>query len=87
MNYTSDSSNAVFAGFSYTGDFVYTTILEDFEALLNDGVRIAMYHGDAGELYSSSDPSFPPPLQLLHTIYDIPPSNHLIISCYLFITT
>lgn len=50
LNYTSDSSEAIYGGFDYTGDFVYTSILTDLEALLQSGVRIALYHGDAGML-------------------------------------
>ena len=47
LNYTSDSSAAIFNGFSYTGDFVYPTFLADLEDLLNRGVRVSIYHGDA----------------------------------------
>ncbi|KAI0008006.1 peptidase [Xylariaceae sp. FL0662B] len=47
INYTSTSSQAVWLGFDYTGDFVYPSLLADLEAILNDGVRIAMIYGDA----------------------------------------
>ena len=47
LNYTADSSAFIFNGFGYTGDFVYPTFLTDLEDLLNKGVRVSIYHGDA----------------------------------------
>ncbi|KAI1079236.1 peptidase [Whalleya microplaca] len=47
INYTSTSSNAVYTGFDYTGDFVYPNLLTDLETILDYGVRIAMIYGDA----------------------------------------
>ncbi|KAK3624360.1 hypothetical protein LTR56_021078 [Elasticomyces elasticus] len=47
INYTADSSSLVGRGFSYTGDFVYGFFKEDLEMLLDSGVRVALYYGDA----------------------------------------
>ena len=47
LNYTSDSSSAVGLGFYYTGDFVFPVFKDDLEMILNNGVRVALYHGDA----------------------------------------
>ncbi|KAI0853039.1 peptidase [Daldinia vernicosa] len=47
INYTSTSSNQIYTGFDYTGDFVYPNLLEDLEGLLAYDVRIAMIYGDA----------------------------------------
>jgi carboxypeptidase C (cathepsin A) len=47
LNYTSTSSEAVFLGFDYTGDFVYKSLLADLEGLLDKGVRVALVYGDA----------------------------------------
>ncbi len=33
--------------FQSTGDFVYEYFIEDIESLLNQGVRVALYYGDA----------------------------------------
>lgn len=50
INYTSTSSEDIWIGFDYTGDFVYPNLLEDLEGLLGYGVRIAMIYGDAVSL-------------------------------------
>ncbi|CAJ2502451.1 Uu.00g098450.m01.CDS01 [Anthostomella pinea] len=47
INYTSTSSNAVYIGFDYTGDWVYPELMEDLEAVLGYGVRVALIYGDA----------------------------------------
>ena len=47
LNYTSASSSAVYYGFAYTGDFVFPQFKTDLELLLNAGVRVALYYGDA----------------------------------------
>ena len=47
LNYTSASSAFIFNGFTYTGDFVYPTFLTDLENLLNNGVRVSLFYGDA----------------------------------------
>ena len=47
LNYTGPSSTAVYYGFAYTGDFVYPQFKTDVEKLLNEGVRVALYYGDA----------------------------------------
>ena len=47
LNYTSDSSYAVDVGFIYTGDFVFPNFKTDLEMILNNNVRVNMYHGDA----------------------------------------
>ncbi|TKA65342.1 hypothetical protein B0A55_09440 [Friedmanniomyces simplex] len=47
INYTQDSSNLVGEGFSATGDFVYRSLIVDLETILDAGVRVALYYGDA----------------------------------------
>lgn len=47
INYTSTSSEAIYIGFSVTGDFVFPDILADLEAILDDGVSIHLVYGDA----------------------------------------
>ncbi|XXH04044.1 hypothetical protein Hte_010455 [Hypoxylon texense] len=47
INYTSTSSQDIWIGFDYSGDFVYPNLLEDLEGLLGYGVRVAMIYGDA----------------------------------------
>ncbi|KAK0276324.1 hypothetical protein LTR35_010649 [Friedmanniomyces endolithicus] len=47
INYTQDSSNLVGRGFSSTGDFVYRSLIADLEVILDAGVRVALYYGDA----------------------------------------
>ena len=46
LNYT-ESNNDVGYAFQMTGDFVYPNFLEDLEVILNNGVRVALYYGDA----------------------------------------
>lgn len=46
LNYT-DSNTDVYYAFQKTGDFVYPNFLTDLEMILNNSVRVAMYHGDA----------------------------------------
>ncbi|KAI0431214.1 Alpha/Beta hydrolase protein [Xylaria sp. FL1042] len=47
INYTSTASNQIYTGFDYTGDWVYPELLEDLEAVVGYGVRVAMVYGDA----------------------------------------
>lgn len=65
INYTSTSSNQIYTGFDYTGDFVYPNLLEDLEALLAYDVRIAMIYGDAVRPLSSLST---PACALLHGV-------------------
>ncbi len=46
LNYT-ESNNDVYYAFQKTGDFVYPNWLSDLEMILNNSVRVALYHGDA----------------------------------------
>ena len=46
LNYTEFNDEVYFA-FQQTGDFVYPNYLEDLEMLLDNGVRVALYYGDA----------------------------------------
>lgn len=46
LNYT-DYGAEVGLGFADSGDFVYSDILTDLEDLLEAGVRVALYYGDA----------------------------------------
>ncbi|KAI1308579.1 Alpha/Beta hydrolase protein [Xylaria venustula] len=47
INYTATASNQIYTGFDYTGDWVYQEILEDLEAVVDSGVRVALVYGDA----------------------------------------
>ncbi|KAF2199346.1 putative carboxypeptidase S1 [Delitschia confertaspora ATCC 74209] len=46
INYT-EANNEIYWAFQETGDFVYPNFIEDIEMLLNNGVRVALYYGDA----------------------------------------
>ena len=46
LNYT-DSNTDVYYAFQKTGDFVYPNFLTDLEMILNNSVRVALFHGDA----------------------------------------
>ena len=46
LNYT-DANDDVYYAFQRTGDFSYPNFLTDLEMILNNSVRVAMYHGDA----------------------------------------
>ena len=46
LNYT-ESNDDVYYAFQKTGDFVYPNFLSDLETILNNSVRVALYHGDA----------------------------------------
>jgi hypothetical protein len=47
INYTSTSSNQIYTGFDYTGDWAFPELLTDLEAVVGYGVRVAMIYGDA----------------------------------------
>lgn len=46
LNYT-EANNDIYWAFQETGDFVYPNFIEDLEMLLNAGVRVSLYYGDA----------------------------------------
>ncbi|KAF2143268.1 uncharacterized protein K452DRAFT_247675 [Aplosporella prunicola CBS 121167] len=46
LNYT-QSNGDVYYAFQITGDFVYPNFAEDIQMLLDAGVRVALYYGDA----------------------------------------
>lgn len=46
LNYTDSNSDVSYA-FQKTGDFAYPTFITDLEMILNNSVRVVMYHGDA----------------------------------------
>jgi carboxypeptidase C (cathepsin A) len=46
LNYTM-SNNDIYYAFQQTGDFVYPNFILDLEMLLEAGVRVALYYGDA----------------------------------------
>lgn len=48
LNYTYDANYDVYYAFQQTGDFVYPNFIEDLEMLLDAGVRVSLYYGDAG---------------------------------------
>lgn len=45
-NYT-ESNGDIYWAFQATGDFVYEYFLEDLTSLLDAGVRVALFYGDA----------------------------------------
>ena len=47
LNYTQDYNADVGAAFETTGDFVFPQFLPDIEKLLGEGVRVALFYGDA----------------------------------------
>lgn len=47
INYTSPLSMGVYLGFSFSGDPAYPTFKTDLEGLLQNGVRVALFYGDA----------------------------------------
>lgn len=53
INYTSTNSPQIFSAFDATGDWVYPELLEDLEAVLDYGVRVAMVYGDAVRYFSA----------------------------------
>ena len=46
LNYT-ESNDDVYYAFQATGDFIYDNFIHDIEALLDQGVRVSLYYGDA----------------------------------------
>lgn len=46
LNYT-DANNDIYWAFQQTGDFVYNSLLQDLEDIIDTGVRVTMFHGDA----------------------------------------
>ncbi|KZF19851.1 putative carboxypeptidase S1 [Xylona heveae TC161] len=46
LNYT-ESNDEIYFAFQQTGDFVYPNFIEDLEYLLQQGLRVALYYGDA----------------------------------------
>lgn len=46
FNYT-ESNGDIYFQFQNTGDFVYPNFLQDLNYLLNEGVRVSLYYGDA----------------------------------------
>jgi len=46
LNYT-ESNTDVYYAFQKTGDFAYPNFLTDLEMILNNSIRVALYHGDA----------------------------------------
>lgn len=47
LNYTSDSNIVISFAFQQTGDFVFPNFIQDLEMLLDAGVRVSLYYGDA----------------------------------------
>ncbi|KAF2862632.1 hypothetical protein K470DRAFT_212433 [Piedraia hortae CBS 480.64] len=46
LNYT-EANNDIYWRFQATGDFVYNNYIPDLEELLDQGVRVSLYYGDA----------------------------------------
>ena len=46
LNYT-DANSDTYYSFQQTGDFVYRSLVHDLERIINSGVRVALYNGDA----------------------------------------
>ena len=55
VNYTY-SNNDIYWAFQATGDFIYPNFLADLENVLDSGVRVSLYYGDAGT-YDEHNPS------------------------------
>lgn len=51
LNYSQDANDDVYYAFQQTGDFVYPNFIEDVEMLLDAGVRVSLYYGDAGMVH------------------------------------
>lgn len=47
VNYT-DANENVYWAFQETGDFVYNSLLTDLEQILDSGVSVTLFYGDAG---------------------------------------
>jgi len=45
-NYT-DANSDIYWQFQHTGDFIYPNFLDDLQQILNSGVRVSLYYGDA----------------------------------------
>jgi carboxypeptidase C (cathepsin A) len=52
LNYTESNVDISYA-FQTTGDFIYPNFIEDLEMLLDAGVRVALYYGDADYICTS----------------------------------
>ena len=46
LNYT-DANNDIYWAFQQTGDFIYNELIQDLEEIIDSGVVVTMYHGDA----------------------------------------
>jgi carboxypeptidase C (cathepsin A) len=46
LNYT-ESNDWVYWAFQQTGDFIFDDFMTDLEMLLNEGVRVGLFYGDA----------------------------------------
>ena len=46
LNYTTSNSD-IYYQFQNTGDFIFPNFRQDIEYLLNQGVRVALFYGDA----------------------------------------
>lgn len=46
MNYT-ESNNDIYYAFQLSGDFIYPNFLEDLGKIIDSGVRVSLYYGDA----------------------------------------
>lgn len=46
LNYTT-ANNDIYWAFQQTGDFVYNSLLEDLEDILDSGVSVTLFYGDA----------------------------------------
>lgn len=44
---TSVANDDIYFAFQSTGDFVYGSFIKDLEMLLERGVRVSLYYGDA----------------------------------------
>ena len=53
VNYT-ESNNDIYWQFQSTGDFIYPNFLADLENILDSGVRVNLYYGDADYICSYS---------------------------------
>lgn len=62
INYTSESSDEVASYFGQTGDYAYGEYIKELESLLDLGIRVALFYGDADYICNVRTSSLPVPI-------------------------